>query len=387
MKSSTTTVAVLLIVTLLLLANLATAIPIGFATFFDRATCPPGWRALNDAQGRLIVSVKDPSQAGVTVNSPLSDQENREHTHTFASTIDVPVKEVSAIDCCNHQAAKTASVPVSGSTHNGSSGYPFTQLLLCALETTNNTESLAFGAIGYFDPNVQKCPKDWVPMEEGNGRFLVPGYSRGGAIPNSAAALAPGEDRLHKHSYSVSFPTRDVSFVGLKDCCDKRPGKNSALTLSGASEATSAGLPYIQLLTCVNQAPTFNQTLPEAALVYNAVSCPPDWEVENSVSGRMMVALPNGGLPGASFGGDSIPPDAPTNPSHKHGISGSVKLPSTGIMLDSGCCGNGYAGSGEYTFEGVSDSASENLPYTLLPMCRYSPLKKKASELLKTMKK
>jgi hypothetical protein len=55
------------------------------------------------AQGRLIVSVADPSQSGITVGKPLSDQEDRVHSHGYSSSLNLPQKDVAAIGCCNNQ--------------------------------------------------------------------------------------------------------------------------------------------------------------------------------------------------------------------------------------------------------------------------------------------
>ncbi len=60
---------------------------VGFTTFFDAQACPTGWSTINPAQGRLLVSVTDPGQAGVTVGVPLRDAEDRTHTHRYESYV------------------------------------------------------------------------------------------------------------------------------------------------------------------------------------------------------------------------------------------------------------------------------------------------------------
>lgn len=53
----------------------------GFATYFRSASCPTGWSPVPEAAGRLIVSVSDVSDSGLTLGTPLGDKEDRTHTH------------------------------------------------------------------------------------------------------------------------------------------------------------------------------------------------------------------------------------------------------------------------------------------------------------------
>lgn len=368
MKAAT---AMTMVVAAALFACVA-AVPQGFSAFFDAASCPDGWGELNVAQGRLIVSVSDPSLVGVTVNQPLADQEDRSHQHTFNAIVNVPQKDIAAIGCCNNQGAAHGDYPINNSTLASDSAYPFTQLLLCTFQGRNDTTPLAYGTVGFFDPDVGGCPSNWNPMVDASGRILVPGYEQGGSISNAAPALAPGEDRVHQHNFSISFPTNEVSYAGIDGCCNSGPAQQEDLTLASVAEPVSTGLPYVQLLTCVNQEPTFNQSLPADALAFSAISCPPGWDVVNEVSGRFLVALPSGAQPGASFGGSSVSESGKSNPAHAHDIVGSLDLPSTGVGLASGCCGGGYIGAGTYGFSGATSSDSDMLPYTLIPLCRSS---------------
>ena len=208
-------------------------------------------------------------------------------------------------------------------------------------------------------------------MKESTGRILVPGYEQGSAIPNNATSLASGEDRQHSHDFSINIPTTDVSYAGAEGCCDSGPANYETLSLASTAESESANIPYIQLLTCVSQAMTFNSSFPADAMLYSSISCPPGWDVVNEVSGRFLVALPDGGAPGASFGGDSVPSTGATNPSHDHDIVGELTLPSVGVGLASGCCGSGYAAAATYNFHGSTSQNSEMLPY-MIPLCRNS---------------
>ena len=354
----------------------AAAIPRGFSAFFDADACPSGWGQLNVVDGRIIVSTSTLENVGITVNTPLGDQEDRTHQHSFETSVHVPHRDVAAIGCCNNQGAAHGDYAVNNNTVTSTSGYPFTQLLLCTYQH-NDTLPVAYGTVAYFDPDVGGCPPSWHTMKESEGRILVPGYQQGGAIPNNASPLASGEDRAHSHQFSIDFPTTEVSYVGAEGCCDSGPANYESLNLAGTANDGSTGLPYVQLLTCVSQAPTFNQSLPEDALVFNQISCPPGWDVVNEISGRLLVGLPPNGMPGASFGGNSLDPNGSGNPQHDHDITGSLSLPSVGVGLASGCCGNGYLGAGSYGYAGTTSDVTADLPYTFIPMCRSASAKKK----------
>lgn len=359
----------LLIIGTFLVAS-TVAIPHGFSAFFDSSACPSGWGELNVAEGRIIVSVTDPTKAGITVNTPLGDQEDRSHAHGFSAVVNVPQKDIAAIGCCNNQGAHHGEYSINNNTASTTSGYPFSQLLLCTFMGHNDTNPVAYGTIGYFDPDVGGCPSNWNPMTDSNGRILVPGYEQGGTMQNNAVSLSSGEDREHNHNFSISFPVTDVSYAGAEGCCDSGPAAHEDLIVATTADSSSTGLPYVQLLTCVNQEPTFNHSFPADALTFTSISCPPGWDVVNEVSGRFLVALPANGAPGASFGGNSIPASSTENPQHHHHVEGSLTLPSVGVGLASGCCGSGYIGAGTYGFQGDTSLDSELLPYTMVPLCR-----------------
>jgi hypothetical protein len=103
---------------LLALAVVVTCAPVGFTTFFQGASCPPGWQELPTAQGRLIVATSDPSQGGITVNKALSDLQDPEHVHTYTNTLNMTSKNIAAISCCNGQGACAGNYEIGGTTSN-----------------------------------------------------------------------------------------------------------------------------------------------------------------------------------------------------------------------------------------------------------------------------
>lgn len=188
----------------------------------------------------------------------------------------------------------------------------------------------------------------------------------------------------------------------MDGCCNNSPGPSGSYEIATNATESSSGLPYIQLLTCVSQAPTFNATLPTGSLLFNEISCPPGWNgnqlsflpflsffseaplpllltflflsfpwflVSYSSAGRFIVSLPSGGVAGATFGADSLEPGYTGNLIHDHQFEGQVELGSTGVGLASGCCGGGYAQSNIYYYQGTTGSDATNLPYIMIPMC------------------
>jgi hypothetical protein len=107
--------------------------PAGMVAFFTGTSCPNGWTAASYASGRLVVAVTEGDEVGNTVGTPLSDREDRTHDHGYSTTIDLEHKSISAASgCCNDQGAKdTDSNEASGTTKKSTSGYPFTQLVIC----------------------------------------------------------------------------------------------------------------------------------------------------------------------------------------------------------------------------------------------------------------
>ena len=355
-------------------AGVVVALPAGFSTFFTQG-CPPGWEESPNAQGRLIVSVTNASTAGLTVGTALGDQEDRTHTHTFAGELTLESKNVAAIGCCNKDGAVNGNDNFTGITNNGTSGLPFTQLWFCVLQADDDSV-VPFGGMGYYDPLLTACPASWIPYTAAEGRFVMPGYivSGGEPVTSDDTPLASQEDRKHSHAYTATVQVPDVSFAGIDGCCNDSPAPSGDVPVTGTTDDDSAGIPYIQLLTCMSQTPTFNTTMPNGAVVFSpAVGCQNGWELANFVSGRFLVALPPGGQPGADFGAASLPASATGLTPEPHDFTATVDLPPTSIGLASGCCANGYAGAGTVEFSSTTAPAAAGLPFIMVSVCVQSP--------------
>jgi hypothetical protein len=357
---------------LLAVAATVHSAPLGMITFFDGYICPPDWAPLPETQGRLIVSVAHASQAGITVNTPLGDREDREHVHDTTVSATLASRDISGAGGDNHEGAANGPISSRFNTQTHSSGLPFQQMLLC-MHAKNTSAKVSLGTVAFFDPSRSACPAGWSPSHAYSGRILTPGFNEGGSISNDAPALAPGEDRQHAHynlKVDVQAPT-DVSYVGIGGCCNSAPSPfESQISLSGSTKNSSSGLPYITLLTCVSQHMTLELDLPSTALTFQQVKCPSGWSLSDDRAGRLPVSLPNGAVPGAQFGGPSLSPTSRREPDHFHGVSANVTIPSCGIELGSGCCASGYLGAGNFPLVGTTTDARVSMPYTMLSFCR-----------------
>lgn len=107
-------------------------VPRGAVAFFASGTaCPVGWAPATAVQGRVVVAVTDGATVGRTVGSPLTDRENRTHTHAVGGTYQLPARAIAAADGTNRQGAESGDQPFSGTLAAAPSGLPFMQLRAC----------------------------------------------------------------------------------------------------------------------------------------------------------------------------------------------------------------------------------------------------------------
>ena len=363
----------LIFIFILFLIHVCFGFPQGFTTFFLGDACPPNWVLLNETQGRLILSTDDGSNAGISLNPPLADQEDRQHAHGWSSLIDLPSKSVSAIGCCDDESCQSGTYPVSGDTTSSTSGYPFLQLILCSFLGDSSTPpaQVPFGTVAYFHPKVATCPPGWAPFTQSSGRYLVGSGETGSPTvisPNGAQEV--GQDASsHVHFFATQFDTVDQTFSGLAGCCNGGPSAQGTVEVSGDSYIDATGVPYYSLLTCTQQNSTVESDLPDQALLFNIVQCPEGYVLATDQSGYLLVSLPSNGTAEAAFGSPTKLSSDNLTPSHFHYFSGSFSPPSAGVGLVAGCCTGGYAHSQEYSFSGSTNPQTVDIPFLLLSLC------------------
>jgi hypothetical protein len=107
--------------------------PSGTVAFFSgvAGVCPQGWRVATEAAGRLLIGVQAADSVGKFVGTPLTNEEDRTHAHSFLATVALPYKSISAADGSNDQGAAAQTYTDSGMTQPASTGLPFIQLVAC----------------------------------------------------------------------------------------------------------------------------------------------------------------------------------------------------------------------------------------------------------------
>jgi hypothetical protein len=261
----------------------AHALPQGAALFVTTLTCPDGWLEYTDARGRLVISVTDATQSGVVVGTPLSDQEDRAHTHTAVTGLTLPSKSISAAGgCCNYGGGSNGYYESDNTTDSHTSGAPFQQLLLCE-KASGDDDPVPFGTVVYFTPSSARrralaavanqegassssvddvvdavvgvgdsssCPVGFATFDDAVGRALVPSSHAGPPVTSPDPPLQPGEDRVHSHTLNVSVDVPNVGYAAIEGCCNGGPTAEGTYVNMTLTAAESHGIPYIQLLTC-----------------------------------------------------------------------------------------------------------------------------------------
>jgi hypothetical protein len=99
--------------------------------FVTGGACPAGWVPAANVQGRLVVAVADGTKAGMQVGTPLTDQEDRQHQHTYTGMVALPSKSIAGADGSNDQGAASQTYTVTGTTGLAASNLPFVQVQPC----------------------------------------------------------------------------------------------------------------------------------------------------------------------------------------------------------------------------------------------------------------
>jgi hypothetical protein len=86
--------------------NVDDGVPAGMVAYISGGLCPTGWTPASNVEGRITIAVSDGKDLGVQVGTPLGDQEDRNHTHSYAGELELPAKSISASDGPNQEGAQ-----------------------------------------------------------------------------------------------------------------------------------------------------------------------------------------------------------------------------------------------------------------------------------------
>jgi hypothetical protein len=106
-------------------------VPANTVAFFTGGACPAGWVTAANVQGRLVVAVADGAKGGMQVGTPLGDQEDRQHQHTYSASVALGSKDIAGADGSNDDGAAAQTYMVTGSTDQAATGLPFVQVQPC----------------------------------------------------------------------------------------------------------------------------------------------------------------------------------------------------------------------------------------------------------------
>jgi hypothetical protein len=235
--------------------------PQGSVAFFNASACPMGWAPALDAynkpvSGRSLVPfvTPPPGALGSLVGTALASGEDRPHTHSYSSSINLSgVSYVLAHGGGNYGLTYAGPAGFSGTTAPASSGMPYVQLLLCQKtafqHNTNPPAGVPGNVLTLF--MAVNCPYGWKQARMTAGRYLV-GLPAGGAAQAAFGGppLSPGEDRMHGHAFSGSVGLSSYAIEGASGCCGDGYGGNGTYYYSAVTAVAAGGLPYMVVTQC-----------------------------------------------------------------------------------------------------------------------------------------
>ncbi|MDR4460023.1 MAG: hypothetical protein MRJ67_05835 [Nitrospirales bacterium] len=194
---------------------------------------------------------------GTLVGNPYSNGEERTHTHTLTSSIDLDTRQYELAPWFGSCSSLTSDGKhsFSGTTEAVFNNVPYTQLLLCEREpnfsSANPPTGVPTNVVTFF--GSQNCPYGWKPSPTGSGRFLV-GLPAGGnedqAFGGGNPLQTPGDRPQHTHGLkgSVSISEQKVALASGTD--SPVFGHDGTYDYSGSTNSSDFGLPYLTVANC-----------------------------------------------------------------------------------------------------------------------------------------
>ncbi len=107
-------------------------VPRGAVAYFATGmACPAGWAPAANVQGRFVVGVTSPTAVSRAIGTPLTDREQRTHTHAFSATVTLAPRSIAAANGSNNQGARAGDYMIAGTTAPAATNMGYVQLRAC----------------------------------------------------------------------------------------------------------------------------------------------------------------------------------------------------------------------------------------------------------------
>jgi hypothetical protein len=110
-------------------------------------------------------------------------------------------------------------------------------------------DGMAPGMVAFFGSETGVCPDGWAPAEYAMGRLVVGVVDEPAVGRQVGKPLADQEDRAHEHPFTTQVKLTEKNIAGA-DGPNTQGAKAQEYTVTGATEPSVSGLPFIQLLAC-----------------------------------------------------------------------------------------------------------------------------------------
>lgn len=359
----------------------------------DRKNCGPGWREVTEAKGFMVRGTTNPSEVGLRLGEPMSDDTAPTHFHDVLFEMYFPGREVAGAGGPNTTptAARVWRRGVA-TTKATADGTPYRQMLICEEVEPKAAKNVPVDTVAFF--NGQSCPEGWTTYGPLNGRFALPkpkdmtsGFDPNSRIAGDSATLFKGH--AHMSGNSASIDVGDFSLVLAKWFFSSNhnyggiEGKRGTAMLLDSIRADGSGYstiqhPFITYLACkkTNRSAdieALKRTAAKMTIFTTAANCPNALDTDSATWGRFLVGLP--GEPqaksGSTFGGNTSLEGLTSRelPTHKHEATVPVYLNPRGIAGGNGCCRDGFATSGTAKGQVVSSAVEASIAYAQLSFC------------------
>lgn len=226
------------------------SLPRDTVTFFTGTSCPMGWAPFTEGAGRVIVSAETASIPAPVRGAPLSDSEDRTHTHMISSTFALgDVSYVGASGGGNNGVASSAAAAIMARTEPASAGLPYVQLLVCRKMADPVVRIAPLPSGMTIHVAATRCPVGFTQPMPGVGRAVV-GTVPGGENVATVGPVASPTSRGHTHPTNATLATVPHGIALASGCCASGYGRNATITNTAPTSEEDGALPSITLLQC-----------------------------------------------------------------------------------------------------------------------------------------